>query len=54
MNTISMCEALGFSSYAHHRRRIQNLSLWQRRRKERGEPVVVEEDILVFKKGPLV
>lgn len=53
MNTISMCEALGFSSYAHHRRRVHNLSLWQRRRKERGQPVVEEEDILIFKKGLL-
>jgi hypothetical protein len=49
--TISVCEELGFRLYAHHQRHLQNLSLWQRRRKERGELVVEEEDILVFKKG---
>jgi predicted RNA methylase len=49
--TINVCEELGFRLYAHHQRHLQNLSLWQRRRKERGEPVVEEEDILVFKKG---
>ena len=27
------------------------ISLWQRRRKERGEPVIEEEDILVLQKS---
>jgi DNA modification methylase len=49
--TIAVCEELGFTLHAHHQRHLQNLSLWQRRRKERGEPVVEEEDILVFRKG---
>lgn len=49
--TINVCEELGFRLVAHHQRRLDNLSLWQRRRKERGEPVVEEEDILVFRKG---
>lgn len=49
--TISLCKELGFRLHAHHQRYLQTLSLWQRRRKERGEPVVEEEDILVLKKG---
>lgn len=49
--TISLCEELGFRLHVHHQRHLQTLSLWQRRRKERGEPVVEEEDILVLKKG---
>jgi DNA modification methylase len=48
--TIAVCEELGFTLHAHHQRHLHNLSLWQRRRKERGEPVVEEEDILVLRK----
>ncbi|MHB8596721.1 MAG: TRM11 family SAM-dependent methyltransferase [Ktedonobacteraceae bacterium] len=48
--TITVCEELGFSLHAHHQRYLHNLSLWQRRRKERGEPVIEEEDVLIFRK----
>jgi hypothetical protein len=48
--TRAMCEDLGFTFHAHHQRHLQNLSLWQRRRKEQGKPVIEEEDVLVFKK----
>jgi hypothetical protein len=48
--TRAVCTELGFTLCVHHQRHLQNLSLWQRRRKERGEPVIEEEDILVFKK----
>lgn len=48
--TISLCETLGFSLHARHQRQVLPLSLWQRRRKERGDPVVEEEDALIFKK----
>jgi hypothetical protein len=47
-DTIARCEVLGFRLIARHARRVWPLSLWQRRRKERGEPIVEEEDILVF------
>lgn len=46
--TITLCETVGFRLVARHQRHVFPLSLWQRRRKERGEPVVEEEDILVF------
>ncbi len=46
--TIALCESIGFTLYARHQRHVYPLSLWQRRRKERGEPVVEEEDVLVF------
>jgi DNA methylase len=49
--TITVCEQLGFTLHAHHQRQLRTLSLWQRRRKERGEPIIEEEDILVFQKG---
>jgi DNA modification methylase len=49
--TRTVCEDLGFRFMAHHQRQLSQLSLWQRRRKERGEPVIEEEDILVFRKG---
>lgn len=44
------CVGLGFSLYTRHRRKLSQLSLWQRRRKEQGLPVVEEEDVLVFRK----
>jgi hypothetical protein len=46
--TIALCEELGFRLTAHYRRRLAQLSLWQRRRKEASLPVVEEEDALVF------
>ena len=48
--TVALCEALGFVLHARHQRQVFPLSLWQRRRKERGELVVEEEDALVFRK----
>lgn len=48
--TIALCQTLGFDLHARHQRQIFPLSLWQRRRKERGELVVEEEDALVFRK----
>lgn len=49
--TVALCESLGFVPIARHQRLLTQLSLWQRRRKERGEMVVEEEDVLVFRKG---
>jgi methylase of polypeptide subunit release factors len=46
--TVQVCEAIGFRLLERHQRALGSLSLWQRRRKERGEPVVEEEDILVL------
>ena len=46
--TVEVCEGLGFVLHARHQRRVYPLSLWQRRRKEAGLPVVEEEDVLVF------
>jgi len=48
--TLTVCQDLRFALHARHQRRVHPLSLWQRRRKERGEPVVEEEDILIFRK----
>lgn len=50
-DTAQLCESLGFTLEARHARRVWPLSLWQRRRKEKGEPIVGEEDILVFTIG---
>jgi len=47
---VATCQELGFVLYARHQRRVFPLSLWQRRRKEQGLPVVEEEDVLVFRK----
>jgi len=49
-STVATCEQIGFSLYARHQRHVFPLSLWQRRRKEQGLPVVEEEDVLVFRK----
>lgn len=46
--TVELCSSLGFTLLEQHARRVYPLSLWQRRRKERGEPIVEEEDVLVF------
>lgn len=50
-DTITLCERLGFVLVAHHQRRLEQMSLWQRRRKERGEPVIDVEDAIVFRKA---
>lgn len=47
--TAMLCEELGFRLHARHARRVYPLSLWQRRRKERGLLVIEEEDVLVFR-----
>lgn len=49
--TVALCESLGFVLVARHARRVHPLSLWQRRRKERGELIVEEEDALIFQGG---
>jgi hypothetical protein len=49
-NTIALCRGFDFLLVAHHQRKLSQLSLWQRRRKEQGLPVVEEEDVLVFRK----
>jgi len=49
--TALLCERLGFVLVARHARLVHPLSLWQRRRKERGELIVEEEDVLVFTTG---
>jgi DNA methylase len=47
--SVQLCGSLGFRLVERHARRVYPLSLWQRRRKERGEPVIEEEDVLVFR-----
>ncbi len=47
-STITVCQQSGFLLLARHQRLVHPLSLWQRRRKEAGLPVVEEEDVLVF------
>jgi predicted RNA methylase len=49
--TVALCESLGFQLAARHARRVYPLSLWQRRRKEKGEPITEDEDVLVFARG---
>lgn len=48
--TIALCAGLGFLLVERHERLVHPLSLWQRRRKERGEEIVESEDVLAFKK----
>jgi hypothetical protein len=48
--TIALCQGLGFHLAERFQRRVHPLSLWQRRRKEQGLPVVEEEDVLIFRK----
>jgi len=49
--TSELCQEIGFHLTDRFQRRVHPLSLWQRRRKEQGLPVVEEEDILVLLKG---
>lgn len=49
--TAALCESLGFVLITRHARHVQQMSLWQRRRKERGDPVVEDESVLVFARG---
>lgn len=48
--TVALCQRLGFSLVERHARQLTYLSLWQRRRKEQGKPIIEEEDVLVFRK----
>lgn len=48
--TVKLCESLGFELVERHARLVYPLSLWQRLRKERGEPVVETEDVLTFRR----
>jgi len=48
--TEQLCARLGFRFRDRHARRVYPLSLWQRRRKERGELVVEEEYALIFER----
>lgn len=52
--TAALCESLGFVLVAQHTRHVNRFSLWQRRRKERGEPVVEDESVLVFERAVLL
>lgn len=47
-DTTALCVRLGFRLVEQHARRVYPLSLWQRRRKERGEPIVEDESVLVL------
>lgn len=49
--TVDLVTALGLALVARHARFIDNPSLWQRRRREQGLPIVDVEDVLVFQKG---
>jgi len=49
--TIKVCKEWGLELAAQHGRLVRPLSLWQRRRKEQGLPVVEIEDVLVFQKN---
>lgn len=48
--TVVEIENIGLDLVAQHGRLISNPSLWQRRRKEAGQPIVEIEDVLVFQK----
>jgi hypothetical protein len=50
-HTVSLCESLGFGFIEWHEREMSQLSFWQNLRARNGFPVVLTEDILVFKKG---
>lgn len=52
--TICVVQTLGLELAARHQRVVSPLSLWQRRRKEKGLPVIEVEDVLVFVKGSAV
>ncbi len=49
--TIALCQQLGFHLSDRWQRRVHPLSLWQRRRKEQGLPVIEEEEVLIFSKA---
>lgn len=47
---VVLCEALGFRLVDRVARQLTTLSLWQRRRREKGEPIIDVEEALVFEK----
>lgn len=49
--TAALCAQLGFTLVQRHQRHIAQPSLWQRRRREQGKPVVEEEDVLIFERS---
>ena len=49
--TVVELDSMGLPLVAHHARRIDNPSHWQRIRREQGLPIVDCEDILVFQQG---
>jgi DNA methylase len=49
--TVQVVTGLGLPLIARHGRYIDKPSIWQRRRKEKGLPIVEIEDVLVFTKG---
>lgn len=49
--TVSLAEGFSLELEARHQRLINNPSLWQRRRREKGLPIVDKEDVLVFCKS---
>jgi len=49
--TAERCAALGFTLVERHARKLTTFSLWQRRRREKGMPVIEEEDVIVLRKS---
>jgi hypothetical protein len=48
--TVQRCAALNFALVDRRARKLTFFALWIRRRKERGEPVIEEEEALVFER----
>jgi hypothetical protein len=48
--TVQRCAALNFALVDRLARKLTFFALWARRRKERGEPVIEEEEALVFER----
>ncbi len=46
--TLLLCEEIGLRLIERHARHIDRPSLWQRIRREKGLPIVEQEDVLVF------
>lgn len=50
--TVAQVLPIGFTLVDRHTRHLEQLSLWERRRKEQGIPVVEDEEALVFQRIP--
>lgn len=48
LETISVCEALGFTFKERWVRKTGCVAIWQRKRKAEGLPVIEDEEVLVF------